>query len=201
MTNEQILTCAINIGEQLLINGAEISRVEDTISRICSAYGVRQSHIFSIASCIIVSLETSDGEWITQTRRILNYGTNMYKLDRLNNLSRKICSEHLPRQAIEEEFDSDCRLCDGGGGLYCFFRGHTEGRICRRICRRTAETDLVRPAVYEDETDILQYHLFHPVGAFMYLCLFCRSWPAFGYDYDRQYHAADTGGAVDKLVP
>ena len=29
MTNEQILTCAINIGEQLLINGAEISRVED----------------------------------------------------------------------------------------------------------------------------------------------------------------------------
>jgi len=46
MTNEQILTCAINIGEQLLINGAEISRVEDTISRICSAYGVRQSHIF-----------------------------------------------------------------------------------------------------------------------------------------------------------
>ena len=37
MTNEQILTCAINIGEQLLINGAEISRVEDTISRICSA--------------------------------------------------------------------------------------------------------------------------------------------------------------------
>ena len=106
MTNEQILTCAINIGEQLLINGAEISRVEDTISRICSAYGVRQSHIFSIVSCIIVSLETSDGEWITQTRRILNYGTNMYKLDRLNNLSRKICSEHLPRQAIEEEFDA-----------------------------------------------------------------------------------------------
>lgn len=213
MTNEQILTCAINIGEQLLINGAEISRVEDTISRICSAYGVRQSHIFSIASCIIVSLETSDGEWITQTRRILNYGTNMYKLDRLNNLSRKICSGtsapagdrrgircNCKEQRISTG-SSDCRLCDGGGGLYCFFRGHTEGRICRRICRRTAETDLVRPAVYEDETDILQYHLFHPVGAFMYLCLFCRSWPAFGYDYDRQYHAADTGGAVDKLVP
>ena len=46
MTNEQILTCAINIGEQLLINGAEISRVEDTISRICSAYGVRQSLMY-----------------------------------------------------------------------------------------------------------------------------------------------------------
>lgn len=106
MTNEQILTCAINIGEQLLVNGAEISRVEDTISRICRAYGVRQSHIFSIASCIIVSLETADGEWITQTRRILNYGTNMYKLDRLNNLSRKICAGCPAWETVEEEFQT-----------------------------------------------------------------------------------------------
>lgn len=106
MTNEQILTCAINIGEQLLVNGAEISRVEDTISRICRAYGVRQSHIFSIASCIIVSLETADGEWITQTRRILNYGTNMYRLDRLNNLSRKICAGCPSWDTVEEEFEA-----------------------------------------------------------------------------------------------
>lgn len=29
MTSEEVLTCAINIGEQLLVSGAEISRVED----------------------------------------------------------------------------------------------------------------------------------------------------------------------------
>ena len=61
MTSEEVLTCAINIGEQLLVSGAEISRVEDTIRRICNAYGIRQSHIFSIASCIIVTLETKEG--------------------------------------------------------------------------------------------------------------------------------------------
>ena len=77
MTGEEVLTCAINIGEQLLMSGAEISRVEDTIRRICDAYGILQSHIFSIASCIIVTLETQDREWITQTRRILSYGTDM----------------------------------------------------------------------------------------------------------------------------
>ena len=32
LTGEEVLTCAINIGEQLLMSGAEISRVEDTIS-------------------------------------------------------------------------------------------------------------------------------------------------------------------------
>ena len=105
ITNEQILTCAINIGEQLLVSGAEISRVEDTIRRICDAYGIKQSHIFSIASCIIVSLETKEGEWITQTRRILSYGTNMWRLDRLNDLSRKICATCPTYEEINKEYE------------------------------------------------------------------------------------------------
>lgn len=106
MTNNQILTCAINIGEQLLKSGAEISRVEDTIRRICSAYGMKQSHIFSIASCIIVTLETPEGEWITQTRRILSYGTDMWRLDRLNNLSRMICASHPSYHKIQREYEA-----------------------------------------------------------------------------------------------
>ena len=105
MTNEELLTSAINIGEQLLISGAEISRVEDTIKRICSAYGVKESHIFSIASCIIVTLETADGQWITQTRRILSYGTDMYRLDRLNNLSRKICATLPSYEEVKAEYE------------------------------------------------------------------------------------------------
>lgn len=101
MTSEEVLTCAINIGEQLLVSGAEISRVEDTIRRICNAYGIRQSHIFSIASCIIVTLETKERKWITQTRRILSYGTDMWKLDRLNDLSRRICATQPSFEVID----------------------------------------------------------------------------------------------------
>ena len=86
------------------MSGAEISRVEDTIRRICAAYDIRQSHIFSIASCIIVTLETKDHKWITQTRRILSYGTDMWKLDRLNNLSRLICSTKPPLEKINREY-------------------------------------------------------------------------------------------------
>lgn len=106
MTNEQVLTSAIDIGEQLLINGAEISRVEDSIGRICNAYGIRQNHIFCIASCIIVSLETSKGEWITQTRRITNYGTNMDNLDKLNNLSRSMCQNLLSWEDFSIQYSS-----------------------------------------------------------------------------------------------
>ena len=34
------LTLALDIGERLLVCGAEVSRVEDTITRICRAYGL-----------------------------------------------------------------------------------------------------------------------------------------------------------------
>ena len=105
MTNEQVLTSAINIGEQLLINGGESSRVEDTIGRICSAYEMLQTHTFCIASCIIVSVQTADGEWLTQTRRILNYGTNMHKLDRLNDLSRTICRTPMSYEEILQKYN------------------------------------------------------------------------------------------------
>lgn len=120
MTNEQVLTTAIDIGEQLLINGGEISRVEDTIGRICKAYGIRQNHIFCIASCIIVSLETEEGDWITQTRRILNYGTNMYRLDRLNSLSRSLCSRQLSWEESREEYRAILAAQEYSFALQCF---------------------------------------------------------------------------------
>ncbi len=136
MTNEEILTSAINIGEQLLISGAEISRVEDTIKRICNAYGVKESHIFSIASCIIVTLETPDGQWITQTRRILSYGTDMYRLDRLNNLSRKICATLPSYEEVNAEYEEiikspvytpvqQCAVCAMIAAAFTVFFGGT----------------------------------------------------------------------------
>ena len=39
---EQYLYYAMTIGEQLLISGAEVGRVEDTIRRICLAYGAER---------------------------------------------------------------------------------------------------------------------------------------------------------------
>ena len=43
---EQYLYYAMTIGEQLLCCGAEVGRVEDTIRRICLAYGACFFHYF-----------------------------------------------------------------------------------------------------------------------------------------------------------
>ena len=49
---EQYLYYAMTIGEQLLCCGAEVGRVEDTIRRICLAYGAtRQMFFYHIQYC------------------------------------------------------------------------------------------------------------------------------------------------------
>ena len=98
----RILHEALNIGEQMLICGGEVSRVEDTISRICRAYGMKKVDVFSITSCIIVTIETEEGELVTQTRRVGGYETNLNRLAELNALSREICAKRTRPEEVGE---------------------------------------------------------------------------------------------------
>ncbi len=99
----QILHEALNIGEQMLICGGEVSRVEDTISRICRAYGMKKVDVFSITSCIIVTIQTEEGELVTQTRRVGGYETNLNRLAELNGLSREICAKRTRPEEVGEK--------------------------------------------------------------------------------------------------
>ena len=56
MNYERLLSCALTIGEKMLCSGAEVSRVEDSIIRICSAYGADRVDVFTITSSIVVSV-------------------------------------------------------------------------------------------------------------------------------------------------
>ena len=93
MHPEQLLTCALDIGEMMLISGAEIGRVEHSIQLICGAYGCKRTDVFTITSSIVVSIEDADRNFYTQTRRITGTQTNLSRLDQLNTLSREICQK------------------------------------------------------------------------------------------------------------
>lgn len=92
---ENLLNCAMDIGEQMLLSGAEVHRVEESIKRICQGFGAKRTDVFIITSSMVVSVFTHDDKAYTQTRRILNSSTDYEKLHKLNELSRKICSENL----------------------------------------------------------------------------------------------------------
>lgn len=56
MEMKQVLVTAVDIGACLLVSGGGVSRVEDTINRICRAYGAKETDVFSITSSIVASV-------------------------------------------------------------------------------------------------------------------------------------------------
>ena len=110
METNEYLSCALSIGEGLLISGAEINRVEDTIKRICTAFGAQRVDVFSITSSIVVTISSPEWGTLTQTRRVDGMQYNMHRLEMLNQLSRKICSANpLPSS---EEIRADLEKID-----------------------------------------------------------------------------------------
>ena len=97
----RLIEFATDVGYELAIHGAETYRVEETINRILSAYGV-SSEVFAITNCLTVSIETPDGVPMTRMRRIGFHGNDLDAVEKFNGLSRKICAlRPEPRVGIE----------------------------------------------------------------------------------------------------
>ena len=52
---KEILTLAVEIGDTMLRNGAEIYRVEDTVERILYAYEVEEFDVYVLSNGIFAS--------------------------------------------------------------------------------------------------------------------------------------------------
>ena len=88
---EQILTYALDLGERMLILGAELGRVEDTLTRILNDEGANRVDVMTITTSIMVTAHF-DCDALTQLRRVSGTSYDMTALTHLNNLSRHICS-------------------------------------------------------------------------------------------------------------
>ena len=94
----------MDIGEQMLLCGAEIHRVEDSIERMCSALGANEIDVFIITSSMVVTIHTAEG-CFTQTRRIMGSGNDIERLHKLNQLSRDICGNKPDLKYIKERLN------------------------------------------------------------------------------------------------
>lgn len=64
MEKELILSKILEIGEETLVSGGETSRVEDSISRLCVIYHMKDINVYSIITNIIVTVTDEDGKSI-----------------------------------------------------------------------------------------------------------------------------------------
>lgn len=100
---EYLLCLALDIGEGMLKNGAEVSRVEDTVERICHAYGAAHVEVFSIISVVNATVRMPDGTYSSQMRRVKQTGMDLGLLEKLNALSREACAATPPLDEFDEK--------------------------------------------------------------------------------------------------
>ncbi len=101
----EFLHLLVDIAEEILKCGAEINRVEDTVSRMGTAYGAQRVNVFAITSSIVVTVEMPNGEALTESRRINSSGTvNFSRLEALNRLSREYCTERFSVEELRSRF-------------------------------------------------------------------------------------------------
>lgn len=89
MEAKKVLEIAIEAGDMLLSNGGEAYRVEETIEKICSSYGLK-CECMTISTGILVSIIDGEDEKVTSLKRIKQRGVDLHKIELINSFSREL---------------------------------------------------------------------------------------------------------------
>lgn len=141
-----LLEVCTELGYNLAMSGAETFRVEDSIKRIMSTYGIN-AEVFAIPNNLIVSIESEARKPMTRMRRIGFHGNDLDAVEKFNALSRKICAEK-PEPLVAMQWLKETKhslICYklpiqflgsmiGSAGYAVFFGGDGIDFLCAMLC-------------------------------------------------------------------
>lgn len=96
---KEIMDMALEAGRILLKNGAEIFRVEETITRICHRFHIDKIDVFTLSHAIFVTAEDKKGNTYTRVKNVPLSGSHLGIVAEVNDLSRQITGGYI---TIEE---------------------------------------------------------------------------------------------------
>lgn len=82
-------------GRIIMENGGETYRVEETITRMGCALGLKRVESFAVPSGVFVSYRREDGATETSVVRVRRKGTNLTRVDEVNRISRQVEAREL----------------------------------------------------------------------------------------------------------
>ena len=148
---------AVKAGTIMMKSGAEIYRVEETITRICKSCGIEYVNVFAMPTGIFVSVDDDKGSdnTVTQIKRITSAETNLNKISQVNDFSRKFATTDMTLEegeALLNKIDQEKKLpfwsralgasavasCFSvlfGGGIIDFLCAFIIGALCYTLSR------------------------------------------------------------------
>lgn len=103
MDINRIIHVAAEAGRIVLQSGGETYRVEETITRICTSLGVKDTDSFVTPTGIILSATDENGKTISLVKRIHHRTVDLEKLSKINQLSRSTQNKYISIDDIEKE--------------------------------------------------------------------------------------------------
>ena len=95
MDYQALMEMAALAGEIMLVSGAEVYRVEDTVSRMLRQSGLEHIEVFVLATGIFASMSDPKVPAITVIRRVREHSTNLNRIYQVNNISRAFCDGRM----------------------------------------------------------------------------------------------------------
>ena len=92
MNYTQLMDLVSAVASKLAVSGAETYRVEESVRRICAAYGV-DARVYAIPHSLFITIMIPGQMPVTQLCRMDHLGTDLEAVEQYSNLSRKICTE------------------------------------------------------------------------------------------------------------
>ena len=136
-THEQgrkVLDLTSRMGEQLLLNGAEIARVQSTMEIVAKAFGKDNVDVYAISNGIFVTMHHEDMTRCTQVKHVPLATPNLGRVAMINQLSREICDGKYTLDAALKKMDEiektpsaslwlQMIACALGAGCFCYLFG------------------------------------------------------------------------------
>ena len=204
MNYNLLMDLAIDLGYSLAMSGAETFRVEESMTRLLTAYGV-DSDVFAVPNYVMVTIRDQQGTPITRMRRIGYHGNNMDSVERFSSLSRVLATEVPEPEVAHSMLQETRRRCRsyslrsqylghilGAGSMGMFFGGTWQDGICAGLC------GLLVGVVdrYLDRLKANQF--FRTISSAFFMALLAYGFSAFGFAPNPD---AVTIGALMLLVP
>lgn len=102
------LSVCLDLGDAMMKSGAEIGRVEDSLTRLGRAFGAEKTEVFAITACLVLTLRFPEGE-VTGARRIQGGQTDFTRLRQLNDFCRRCAALSPSPEKAREELEGICR--------------------------------------------------------------------------------------------
>lgn len=92
---KKVLSFAVELGDALLRNGAEVYRVEDSVLAILNSYDITDCDVYVLTNGIFASAEEATEHASSMIRHVPMYPMQLSRIAAINSLCREVCSKNI----------------------------------------------------------------------------------------------------------